>query len=107
MTVIGYVDDLLIFGPVAQHIEDLIGYLQSKFKKITVHRGKFHSYLGMIFDFDSKSDAVVIKMFGYYADLVNNYGITKNVTIPANNNLFEKINVEPLLEKVSKALYTI
>ena len=60
VTVIVYVDDLLIVANATDAVEDFIEYIQSKFEKVTVHRGKAHSYLGMNFDFGSKFGGVLI-----------------------------------------------
>lgn len=106
-TVIVYVDDLFMCGPDEQQIDDLIEYIQSKFSVVTVHRGKNHSYLGMMFDFESKPNAVVVKMSGYIADLINDYNILNKVTTPANNNLFSEIKPELLSVEESKTLHTI
>ena len=107
ITVIVYVDALLIISLDQESIEDLVDYLSEKFEKITVHRGKKHSYIGMSFDFESNSGSVVITMSGYIESLMNDYDIKKTASTPANNNLFKETNPDPLSAEDAKILHTV
>ena len=89
-SVIVYIDDLLIVANDTDAVEDFIEYIQSKFEKVAVHRGKVHSYLGMNFDFGSKPGGVLITMRGYIEDLLRDYEVNKSASTPANNNLFKE-----------------
>lgn len=107
ITVIVYVDDLFVKSSDKDAIDDFVKYIQSRFKKVTVHTGLVHNYLGMTLDFERKPNSVNITMTGYIRDLLREYNITKTVTTPANNNLF--CDTDPtLLEKdESDKLHTI
>ena len=108
MTVIVYVDDLFISAKNADDVDDFISYIESKFDKVTVHRGSVQSYLGMNFIFGgSIPKSVQINMSGYIADLMSDYKIQKTVTTPANNNLFKETKSTPLSSEKSKELHTI
>jgi hypothetical protein len=88
VTVIIYVDDLMIVSRDHDAIEDFASYIQFHFKKVTINRGKRQDYLGMTFDYGVIPQGVKITMPGYIGDLMNEYNIEKSVSTPANNNLF-------------------
>ena len=106
-SVIVYVDDLLIVANNTEAVEDFIEYIQSKFEKVAVHRGKVNSYLGMNFDFGFKPGGVLITMRGYIEDLLRDYEVNKSASTPANNNLFKETDATPLSEEDAKTLHSI
>ena len=112
-TVMVYVDDLMITSTSSKMIDDLTATLQSKFKSITVHDGKIHSYLGMSFDFSNDGE-VKITMQKFIDELMNVYNVSSVSDTPCGNNLFELFPDSPLLDRkqmenfhsiVAKCLY--
>jgi hypothetical protein len=94
-------------------IDDLTATLQSKFKSITLHEGKIHSYLGMSFDFSNDGE-VKITMQKFIDELMNVYNVSSVSDTPCGNNLFELFPDSPLLDRkqmenfhscVAKCLY--
>lgn len=107
VTIVVYVDDLLITGADEEAVHDIVTYLKSLFEKVKVNQGDTHHYLGMTFNFDESKGAVEILMDGYIKELISQYNVTKTVTTPANNNLLEETDNTPLSEVESKELHTI
>jgi histone deacetylase 1/2 len=90
ITVVIYVDDLMITSTNKSHIDDLLSYLTEQYKSITINDGVIHSYLGMSLDF-SNDKQVKITMAGYINELLKQHYVEGITTTPANLNLF-KIN---------------
>jgi hypothetical protein len=94
-------------------IEDLTNTLRTKFKSITVHDGKIHSYLGMSFDFSTQGE-VKITMKKFIDELMDAYNVKSVSDTPSSNSLFDATKDSPLLDKkkseqfhscVAKCLY--
>ena len=106
-TIVVYVDDLFVSCKDINIIDEVENHLKSTYQKITVHKGHFHSYLGMNFNFE-KVGCVEISMEGYISGLLKDYNITNTVTTPANERLLDpSVGGEPLSEKESKYLHTL
>ena len=86
-TVIIHVDDLMSTCCDDRANQQLIAALQEKYKEINVEQGSVHSYLGMTFDFSTKSK-VKITQDGYVAELVASEDIKSAVKTPATEDLF-------------------
>lgn len=86
ITVVVYVDDLMITSNDDDEIEHLVEYLQEKFKTLNKNHGEIHSYLGMVFDFSGEE--LKISMPGYESDFLQSYGVTGTAITPATNELF-------------------
>jgi hypothetical protein len=88
ITVVIYVDDIMITCTNRNYIDNLLTYLEEKYKTITVNEGTIHSYLGMSLDF-SINKQVKITMEGYINELLKQHHIDGTTTTPANENLFK------------------
>ena len=112
-TICLHVDDLLITCSDDKGVEDTIQQLTDRYKTITVHRGKVHSYLGMTLDF-STPGKVRVSMEKYVTDMLSEYEIKGSAATPATSQLFELDPNSPLLptdqaerfhSRVAKILY--
>ena len=88
LTVTLYVDDLMMTCASEELLDSAIAEVQSLFQGSTVHRGKLHSYLGMVFDFTTDG-SVSVKMDGYVDDIIKEYGVTGTAASPASTDLFD------------------
>ena len=107
LTVVIYVDDLLIVSPSAEEVENFICFIEGNFKRVTTHRGSKVSYLGMNFDFESVESGVEITMEGYINGLLDAYEITKTARTPANNNLFKNTDDTAIDDDMKKTLHSL
>jgi len=113
ITVTLYVDDLMITCVDSDMLASSISDIQAMFDGSTVHRGKTHSYLGMVFDFGGDGN-VAVKMDGYVDDIIKEYGVTGAAKSPASSDLFEadenaaeleQSNADTFHSRVAKLLY--
>ena len=95
ITVVLYVDDLLVTCVSRKRIDELWKLLRMKYAKppqpdISVKAGPVISYLGMTFDFRVEGE-VAMTQCGFVNDLVKDSGIDENkkAATPAADNLFE------------------
>ena len=95
ITVIVYVDDLLVTCKSKRRIDELWKLMRSKYAKphqldITVKLGPTLNYLGMTFDFSIEGE-VAITQKGFVDDLLRDSGIdeSKRASTPAADNLFD------------------
>lgn len=86
ITVVIYVDDLMITSNDDNQIEALLNSLRTRFKEISVKRGHAHSYLGMHFTFEE--NAVTVDMQGYEAEVLAAHDVNGVSTSPASRDLF-------------------
>ena len=70
ITIIVYVDDLMIMSKDARLIKAIITTLESKYDKLKVSSGKVHNYLGMVFDFSNPSH-VSVDQIGMVEDIIS------------------------------------
>jgi hypothetical protein len=89
LTVGVYVDDLKTTCAKREGIDDLIYYLKVHFGEITVHEGKVHSYLGMVFDYTLQGKCFV-QMHAYTADILESSNVIGTAVTPAADNLFKE-----------------
>ena len=87
LTIVIYVDDLLIAATTAEVIEDVTKFLEMKFRTITKKEGDEVSYLGMVFSF--KTSTVIITMPKYVSDVLDSCHVTDSVATPATNALYD------------------
>lgn len=113
LTVLVYVDDLMITCVDEDIIERFLNTLIERFKELTINRGEVHSYLGMSFDFRSPPK-VIVGMSAYIDDMLRAAGTTGRAASPASPDLFkitEKVKVLTMDQRksfhsmVAKALY--
>lgn len=111
ITVVVYVDDLLITSKYEQKIKWVIEILSSKYGELKWAIDKSVNFLGMNFNFDNTS--VKIMMPKYIQTIIEETGINGTSETPATGNLFE-IKDSPALEvelreifhtRVAKLLY--
>ena len=95
ITVVVYVDDLLVTCANQKRIDNLWKLMRAKYAKpsqpdISVKAGPVISYLGMTFDFSVRGE-VAMTQYGFVNDLVRDSGIEegKTAATPASDNLFE------------------
>ena len=117
-TVCWYVDDAKISHEDKGVVDQVILSIEEKFGKMTVTRGKKHSFVGMDIEFKING-TVALSMDEYIKECIDIYGnkIKKSASSPAKGNLFDedegdeaKIHNEDLAEKfhhtTAKLLYT-
>jgi hypothetical protein len=106
ITVVIYVDDILVTSVSSQAINDFEQLLRNKFHEISTYDGKTHSYLGMTFDF-STLNKVTLTMEGYIADLLKVANVQGKVKTPAQEYLFEIRNSPPLSVEAKATFHTM
>jgi hypothetical protein len=104
VTVVLYVDDLLVSCTSIDIILRLKKYLLEKFPEVSFHTGKVIEYVGMTMDFASKPGAAVITMKQMTNDILDNPDTCRHST-PATEELFEIDESSPKLDKVQEAWY--
>ena len=104
-TVCVHVDDLMITCCEDSTIEALLAGLTDKYKTLTVHRDKVHSYLGMTWDF-SVACKVKVTMEGYVDDILKSYEVKGTAATPASSNLFELRESEKLNAETSTVFHS-
>lgn len=87
LTVVVYVDDLLITCADSAIADQFVVFIKKRFVTITEHRGHVHSYLGMTFNFGCPGK-VAVTMEGYTNDLLAYAKVNGTVTSPATHSLF-------------------
>jgi hypothetical protein len=70
ITIVLYVDDLLVTCVNLDHIRDLQTFLMSKFPEVSFHAGEVVEYVGMTIDFRSKPKAAVVTMKQMTDDII-------------------------------------
>ena len=107
VTIVVYVDDLMITSLRERDLQKTIDDLRHKLKNITVHEGKIHSYLGMRFDFSTPGQ-VSITMPGYVEDTLREYAPhSPSVLTPALSDLFNiDTNADKLDAQQSRIFHT-
>ena len=90
LTVAWYVDDLKISHKDSEVVTSTIRFLESKFGKMTVTRGKQHEYIGMHIRFN-KDRTVTINMSHHVNEALATFPdtVSKATTTPAKKDLFE------------------
>ena len=88
-TIIWYVDDNKISHISAKVVDEILAKIEKRFRKLTIMRGKQHTFLGMDTDFIGNSK-VTIKMEPYIVECIEPYdlGKSKTAVTPAKNDLF-------------------
>jgi len=103
VTVVIYVDDLLITCRDDAIKKQVIESIEGIYNSITVSEGKSLSYLGMTFNFSNEGE-VIITMDKYINEIINEYNVKGFSATPATNDLF-KINESEQLNQESKMEY--
>jgi hypothetical protein len=105
-TIAWYVDDTKISHVDPTVVTSIIDQLESRFDKMTVTRGLEHSFLGMKIKYTGKGTAI-ITMKQYLEEALSECGmdITREVTTPAQRDLFEVKEGSPLLNKAESVVF--
>ena len=91
VTIVIYVDDILITCVDKSLVNTTVDMLRAEFKEITVHDEDINSYLGMTFQF--VEDSVKVTMDGFIKQLFEDIEVIGTTTTPAANYLFD---VDPM-----------
>ncbi len=105
-TVAWYVDDTKISHVKPDVVTNIIEHIESKFGKMTVTRGKEHTFLGMDIKFND-NETVTISMNKHLEEAISTSGIvvTKTATTPAQKNFFEVETTSMPLSKENSELF--
>ncbi|KAI2502818.1 Reverse transcriptase (RNA-dependent DNA polymerase) [Fragilaria crotonensis] len=99
-TIAWYVDDMKISHVDPAVVTSIIDRLEARFDKMTVTRGLKHSFLGMKIRYTGKGTAVItMKQYLEEALLECGMDIVREVTTPAQRNLFDVDENSPPLSK--------
>jgi hypothetical protein len=113
VTIVLYVDDLLVTCVRPGPIDDLRKYLESIFPEVTFHSGKKIDYVGMTLDFETRPGAMLVTMQHSIDDILTTSKIASNKPSPATEDLFVVTESPKLNDKdegwyrkfVAKCLY--
>jgi hypothetical protein len=100
LTLVLYVDDLLVSTEMDDDIDWNIDQLRDRFGEVTTCRDKNLSYLGMHLKFEDQR--VIVSMRHYIEALLAEYDITGVAASPATGNLFECDEDSPELNKTQR-----
>jgi hypothetical protein len=105
ITVVLYVDDLMITCVSKVEIDNVLNLLKRRFKSVKHQYGPIVPYLGMSFDF-SKEGKVNITMPGYIQESINKFGVSNLQTsdCPASESLFQ-VRDTTLLDAAEKGKF--
>jgi hypothetical protein len=108
MTIILYVDNILILSKNDLDIKWLIGALKDKYGELSIETGSSFTYLGMVLE-TRKSGDIKMRMDGYVQNVLDSFPEYKNIkksTIPATMNLFKQGHGELLCVSDKKRFHT-
>jgi hypothetical protein len=99
-TICWYVDDLKISHVSKAVVEDMVTKIEERYGKMTVTRGKKHTYIGMDIEFTGNGE-VQILMKDYILEALEMFpeDCTGKAVTPARNHLFK---VDPTMTKLSE-----
>lgn len=107
VTVLLYVDDLLITSVEHSLVEAVVDLITKKYKQVTYNIGNIHDYLGMVFDI-TETGRVKVFMTEYLKNVLALANIEGTVATPATSKLFDVSADSPKLDRKSaKRFHTI
>jgi hypothetical protein len=109
ITVVIYVDDLMLTCTVEAALKETISFLENRFNcELTCQQGHSVAYLGMKFTFNYEKGSVSIGMPAFIKNLLEQENIQKQSTSPAGTNLFciDKSSKQ-LAEKEKRNFHTL
>lgn len=110
ITIILYVDDILIMSKVKNEIAWLIGELEREYEEVSVEAGNKFTYLGMGLTVQS-DHSIELSMEKYIEDVHKVFfgkdAKIKTYTTPCNQSLFEKPKGKLLNESRKKRFHTV
>ena len=95
VTVVLYVDDLLIVSSDDLQLNSFLVKLKNKFKEITVNHGTIHNYLGMVLDF-SRKGVFRVSMDIFINKIVQDFNGKGHAPTPALDDMFKSDSGELL-----------
>ena len=104
ITIVVYVDDLIITSRRADLVTSTLQMLEDEFGKITATRGSYHEYLGMVFELKSDK-SVKITMEKYLANTLEDLDVQGIAASPATDNLFVTNARSPLLDRKKAKIF--
>ena len=107
ITIILYVDDILILSTSEVDIGWLIGALKKEYGELTIESGNQLTYLGMVLDISDGE--IKMRMDGYVYSVLESfpeYRAIRRSTTPAAMNLFKPGNGELLCDEDKKRFHT-
>jgi hypothetical protein len=105
ITVVLYVDDLLVTCALPGPIDDLHKHLETRFTEVSFHTGTKIDYVGMTLDFASRPGAMVVTMKHTTQDILTTCNVTKLYSSPAAADLFDVVEDSPKLDKTMEAYF--
>ena len=106
VTVVIYVDDLLVASVDVSHREELVKTLRKEYGNLTERYGDKHDYLGMAFDF-SENQCVKVSMPKTTNEILRDHPVEGTSDTPAGNDLYTVGLSEPASESEQKELYSV
>ena len=96
-----YVDDNKISHVDPDVVTSIIEKIEEKFGKMTVTRGKVHTFLGMKITLQKDKTVMIVEMKEYIKDAIEDFAqdVSKHVATPAKKDLFEIDEKSPKLDK--------
>jgi hypothetical protein len=90
LTIAWFVDDTKISHADSKVVDWLINEIEKKHDKMTVYRGKQHTFLGMDIEF-LKNGRLKILMKGYIEEAIEDFGedLSRSASSPASKGLFD------------------
>ena len=108
-TVCWYVDDTKVSHKKPEVVTMIIGLLETRFGKMTVKRGKYHTFVGMNFEL-ADDRKIKILMDDYITECIEAYEqvddkIEGKAATPAKHDLFDVDNSETPLEDIKADIF--
>jgi hypothetical protein len=108
LTVVVYVDDLLVTCVSDDAIDWLMDKLVTRFKDVKRHREKNLSYLGMHINWGNEDGAyLTVSMAAYVKKLLKDYAVTGSASSPADARVFELDTLPALTTREQKNYHTL
>jgi hypothetical protein len=108
ITIILYVDDILILSRSKADIKWLIGELTSKYGELSIEAGRSFTYLGMVLETRKNGD-IKLRMDGYVQSVLDSfpeYRTIRKSTIPAMMDLFKPGSGKLLSDSAKSRFHT-
>ena len=102
-----YVDDIMLLAPEEDVLNLVLRDIQNILPDITIHNGRVHNYLGMVFNFN-ENQQVMISMDQYIKDFLADFDFDANsgsANAPGGPDLFSVDVHSKLLEDTKKEFF--
>jgi hypothetical protein len=108
ITIILYVDDILILSTSKDDVKWLIDALKGEYGELTIESGSRLTYLGMVLDIKADGE-ITMRMDGYIDGVLSSfpeYNHIRKSTTPATMNLFKEGSGKLLCDREKKRFHT-